>query len=72
MTLEERALVAMYTRAVEARELIQTDLRLHEFIKDEGNQVLRLLAQADDNLLALASALSRQVSEHTESTHDHP
>ena len=70
MTIEERALVSMYTRAVEARELIQTALRLHEFIKDEGNQVLRLLAQADDSLIALSSALSRQVSEHTESTPD--
>ena len=70
MTIEERALVSMYTRAVEARELIQTNLRLHEFIKDDDFQVLRLLAQADDSLLALASALSRQVSEHTESTPD--
>lgn len=70
MTIEEHALVSMYTRAVEARGLIQTNLRLHEFLKDESNQVLHLLAQADDSLLALASALSRQVSEHTESTPD--
>lgn len=68
MTIEERALVSMYTRAVEARELIQTNLRMLEFIKDEDNQVLRLLAQADDRLQALASALVRQVSEHIEST----
>ena len=68
MTIEERVLVSMYTRAVEARDLIQSDLRMHEFIKDEDNQVWHLLAQADNSLQALASALSQQVSEHTEST----
>lgn len=70
MTIEERVLVSIYTRAVEARELIQTNLRMHEFIKDEDNQVWRLLAQADNSLQALASALSMKVSEHTESTPD--
>lgn len=70
MTLEERALVSMYTRAVEARELIQKSLRLHGFLK-EGNgfspeSIMHLLGQANNSLLALASALSRQVSEHTE------
>lgn len=69
MTLEERVLVSMYTRAVEARELIQTNLRLHEFLKEEDNQVWHLLAQADNSLQALASVLSMKVSEHTESTH---
>ena len=69
MTIEERALVSMYTRSLEARELIQTDLRMLEFIKDEDNQVLRILAQADDSLQSLASALSIKVSRHTESTH---
>ena len=70
MTIEERALVSMYTRSLEARELIQTDLRMLEFIKDEDNQVLRILAQADDSLQSLASALSMKVSEHIESTPD--
>lgn len=72
MTLEERVLVSMYTRAVEARELIQTNLRLHEFLKEEGfssASILHLLAQADNSLQALASVLSMKVSEHTESTH---
>ena len=72
MTLEERVLVSMCTRAVEARELIQTNLRLHEILKEEGfspASILHLLAQADDSLQALASALSMKVSEHTESTH---
>ena len=72
MTIDERVLVSMYTRAVEARELIQTNLRLHEFLKEDKGfspaSILHLLAQADDSLQALASALSRQVSELTEST----
>ena len=74
MTLEERVLVSMYIRAVEARELIQTNLRLHEVIKEDKGfspaSILHLLSQADYSLDALASALSRQVSEHTESTPD--
>ena len=74
MTLEERALVSIYTRAVEARELIQTNLRLHEFLKEDNGfspaSILHLLAQADNSLQSLASALSMKVSEHIESTPD--
>lgn len=70
MTLEERALVAMYTRAVEAMELIQTNLRLHKFLKEGKGfspaSIMHLLGQADNSLQALASALSMQVGEHTE------
>lgn len=72
MTLEERALVGMYTRAVEARELIQTISRLSDFLKEGDGfspaSIRHLLGQADNSLFDLASALSRQVSEHTEST----
>lgn len=62
MTIEERALVGMHTRAVEARELIQTNLRIHEFIQDKDNQVLRLLANADRFLDQLAYALAQKMS----------
>ena len=74
MTIEERAIVSMYTRAVEARELIQTNLRLHEFLKEDKGfspkSILHLLAQADCSLQALASALAMKASEHTENNTD--
>ena len=76
MTIEERVLVSMYTRAVEARKLIQTNLRMHEFLKEDKGfspaSILHLLAQADNSLESLASALSMKVSEQTESTHVQP
>lgn len=62
MTIEERVLVSMYTRAVEARELIQTNLRIHEFIQDKDKQVLRLLVNADRFLDQLAYALAQKMS----------
>ena len=74
MTIKERVLVSMYTRAVEARKLIQTNLRMHEFLKEDKGfspaSILHLLAQADNSLESLASALSMKVSEQTESTPD--
>ena len=70
MTLEERVLVAMYTRAVNAMELIQNCLRLSTFLKEDKGfspeSILHLLARADDRLQALTSVLSMKVSEHTE------
>lgn len=74
MTIEERVLVSMYTRAVEARKQIQTNLRMHEFLKEDKGfspaSILHLLAQADNSLESLASALSMMVLEHTESNPD--
>ncbi len=62
MTIEERALVGMHTRVVEARELIQTNLRIHEFIQNKDKQVLQLLANADRFLDQLAYALAQKMS----------